>query len=131
MISDVSQEQASSRFDDAILTKGPDLHNLQPGNIVAFQDWYSLPQSDRDWIDVDLRLRGLKLLPFHEEQFHVICCDTSPEPRDISPTLFAVQPDSREITIRGVNDVSFRVTGTPSDEAAFVRVREVLALFKR
>lgn len=76
MILNVSQE---SLIDDSILTKGPDLHSLQPGNIVAFQDWYSLPQSERDGIDASLHSRGLKLLPFDEEQFHVVCYDTSPK----------------------------------------------------
>ena len=49
-------------------------------------------------------------------------------PAHISTSL--LQLSQGEQQANGVPDVTIRVLNAPNDEAAFVRVREVLALFK-
>lgn len=118
MLSVASQVQISPIADDSVLTKGPDLHNLQPGNLVSFEDWYSLPQDKRDLIDADLQARGLALLPFEEEQFHVTCFDTSRKPApaistDPLPTLVSVEepriPEEPDMTLTPPDSIKLTV----------------------
>ncbi|WP_437228741.1 hypothetical protein SH661x_001057 [Planctomicrobium sp. SH661] len=118
MVSTASQVHLAKIVDDSVLMKGPDLHNLKPGNIVGFQDWYSLHQKERDQIQADLQVRGLTLLPFDEQQFHVTCYDTSRTPApaistDPLPQLVSVEdpliPESPDFTLTPPDSIKLTV----------------------
>jgi len=100
-MTDTVQDPSAKFVDETLLIKSPDLHNLQPGNLVGFQDWYSLPQAERNSIDAGLQARGLKLLPYGEEQFEVDTIAPSPEPATVEEDEEEVPP----LTVEQIQEI--------------------------
>jgi len=65
--------QAIEEFElpDVPMIKGPDPEKLNEGHRLDMQDWYSLPQDQRNRIDSDLQARGLKISHAGDDQFEV------------------------------------------------------------
>lgn len=73
--------QTIEEFDlpDVPMIKGPDPEHLREGHRLDMQDWYSLPQQQRNRIDAELKSRGLRITNSGGDHFEVMQLDQMQE----------------------------------------------------